>query len=256
MHLSNEKFLSERIDSIKAMNLETKEQELDMAMRYWVEGWPERGVRTSGHPMVDNKFHLDYYFDRQYLELWHADETMKDISDILRLIYLHPYCNGLGFSGVHTGTWEVQDMRNYERKIHEEAGLSYGFTAHEPLRFNDEFRAFLKYAVRGVRDPDFRKSGMCGFFPRHLLDDPADAAFNAPWVEKVGKGYKFEFHDRTEIDIVARSYAGSTETGWNKAKSPYRGDIWRCEHIFCRKLKHGQEAGWPPGHQRFPEHEG
>ena len=261
MNLGNQRFLSELMISIKSMRLGSKEEELDMMALYWGEGCPfalspNHGVRNSELGMIENRLPSVSELDKHYFQPWLADEAIKDISDILRFMYFHPYCNGVGLSHICNGTLTDQDVWKLQRRIHLEAGLYHDLPTTRPLMFDEEFRAFLKYAGEGVQDPDFRNSGICGFNPRHFVNSPVDTKLDAPWIGRVGTGYCFTLSDGTQIDAAARCNASPTKTGREESELTHRGDLWRSEHIFCRKLKHGDVAGWPPGRQIFPEEKG
>ena len=120
-------------------------------------------------------------------------------------------------------------MWKLERRIHLDAGLYHDFAAIRPLMFNEEFGAFLKHTGGGVQDPDFRNSGIRGFNPWHFVNCPVDTKFDAPWVERVGKGNCFTLSDGTQIDAAARCNASSTKTGRVQSETTYRGDLWRFE---------------------------
>ncbi|KAH7385047.1 hypothetical protein BKA64DRAFT_726515 [Cadophora sp. MPI-SDFR-AT-0126] len=194
MRESNQKFLTDRIEEIKSLKLPTKGNEIDRMARFWVEGYP---CAEWPRPNYRSTQLATVTTSEKYKALWSLDDAVKSIDD-------------------DTST--------------KRAGLG----EDGPLRMNDEFLSFVKYAPRGVQDADFCKSEICGFYPAWCLNDKYKNDYQ--WDFDTDTDGKWSFYAGGQsFQALVQLKAGKTRVHWNKAERARSGLIWTSYYIFCTK---------------------
>ncbi|KAG4415507.1 hypothetical protein IFR04_011379 [Cadophora malorum] len=233
MREGNRGFLADRIEEVKFSNLPSKTDEHDRIARFWIEGhpcgmWPSHGYRST-HLAHDTTC-------QKYQALWSSDNVVQSVDDILNLD--HPLGDGIscGESQVRP-PWDRDQIKSMESRLNERAGLG----KDGPLRLNDEFISFVKY-TRGVQDPDFRKSDICGFYPRWNIDNQYYFQFDkydseCSWqFECDMNGNRFFEKGGQRFDVLVQTEAGKTRVKCNKTERGESGRIWTSYYVFCKKV--------------------
>ncbi|KAG4433624.1 hypothetical protein IFR05_010900 [Cadophora sp. M221] len=253
MQIDNRLFFAERIKEIKAMKLPTLRDEVSRLARFWIEGnpcseWPLHGHRLS---VMGSS-----YSSSKYEALWLSDDSVEEVEDVLS--FAHPLENGieLGKSN-YTQHWDRAQIECMERHINIRADLNIKV----PLRLNDEFLSFVKYASRGVKDPDFRKSGICEFYPRwgtSNRDDPRIMSHVSIWKDpqdrsrwnwnRDGREMRYFHFDGQRVDVLSQCFAGCTSWIPDALVTPDTGRLWSSYYILCKKGETGSvdEIGSSP----------
>ncbi|KAH6717319.1 hypothetical protein BKA61DRAFT_671771 [Leptodontidium sp. MPI-SDFR-AT-0119] len=214
MRTDNRLFLAERTKEIKAMKLPTPRDEA---------------------PFVSYGILLQQQQVSGTLAIGRSVEEVEDV-----LSFTHPLENGIepGKSN-YTQPWDMAQIEFMEAYINRRAGLRF----LGPLRLNDEFISFVKYASRGVKDPDFRKSGICEFYPRwgpSTWEDPQDRwkdpQDRSRWNWKRDGGGMHYFHFAGQrVHVLSQCFAGSTLWSRDGLVAADTGRLWSSYYILCKK---------------------
>lgn len=163
---------------------------------------------------------------------------MEEVEDVLS--FTHPLENGIepGKSN-YTQPWDMAQIEFMEAYINRRASLRF----LGPLRLNDEFISFVKYASRGVKDPDFRKSGICEFYPRwgpSTWEDPQDRwkdpQDRSRWNWKRDGGGMHYFHFAGQrVHVLSQCFAGGTLWSRDGLVTADTGRLWSSYYILCKK---------------------
>jgi hypothetical protein len=229
MESSNRRFLQDRIDEIEAMGLATEKEKLDKMSCYW-SGLGKNMGRWNDTAPPDT--------------IRRARETsivtrLEDINSIF-----HQYIDGIIPPTLPTNEWRemylevIQNMCN-EAAVRDDEDEDFQIPKCV------ELGNFIKYAD-GVKDPDFRCSGICEFRPVPTVgvksyafpDHPAVLALPAPDIstsrELLKDYFKDDIFDETFIQgIVDEDLEVKVgfETGLGCRQDH---DEWRSAYLYCR----------------------
>ncbi|KAK0101947.1 hypothetical protein ONS95_001244 [Cadophora gregata] len=235
MREGNKLFLMGRVEEIRSLNPPTEKDELDKMSRFWFEGYPAAEWPSPG----SNQAHVVYRSTSRIYETFWAQETAVTSIDELLLLE-HPLSDGMDCGDAKfTPPWDRDQIEMMERWINKKAGMG----EDGPLRMNDEFISFVKYAPRGVRDPDFRKSSICEFLPRWTPrgnycvpcnENPDEGTWYFQSDEDGNQSFEA---DGQKYDLLTYTQAGRTRCPWNSHVMGLLERIWTSYYVFCKKTE-------------------
>ncbi|CRL24755.1 unnamed protein product [Penicillium camemberti] len=234
MESSNRQFIQDRIDEIEAMNLSTEDEKLHHMLSYW----PDLDIKD--------------------LSVWNdcaprdTIRQAREVANVSRLEDLqttfHQYMDGIIPSTLVTDEWREMFLETVESVCNEAAEQDEDDEDFHIPRC-DELGHFIKYA-NGVKDPDFRHSGICQWEPVSGLIGIRDFAFpDHPSVQALPPPDIAESRERLkgylQDNILGEAFIYGTvdkdlevKVGFQTGLGSRREhDEWYSAYIYCRRCE-------------------